>query len=575
MNGSAAPTTNVDAIGVNVSSVIREVTGTNTSGSIFAIDVNCASGCSGGLADTDDGTIAGAQVTGLQLGLQYVWDGSNWKRQTIGTAGSGSAQITTIQGNASGTPVPVSGTVTVSGVAGTEYVQNTSLTIASTQGGMAMGRASAAAPTDVIADGYATLPWYLRSGAQAVQLTNSGVLTVSGSGNASGAMRMEIANNGTGRMATVDTVTAVGSITNALPAGTNAIGKLTSNSGVTIGDVNVISIITGTGATSLGKAVDGAAGATDTGVMALAVRDDALTTLTPVDGDYTQLRTNSTGALWVQSSTVDVAENVAVGTNPVPVGGVYRSSPVTLDSGDVGYPLLDVNGRLIVNCNTGCSGGTQYTQDAALTVGTSIVTLAGGRASAAVPSDVSADNDAVMAWYLKSGAQATQPTYGGALAVAGNGASGTGVQRVTIANDSTGVIALAAGSALAGEVVPVTTASTTDTALRCTIVTTASPNSANCKGSSGNVYGFRFVNTTATLYYLRMYNLATAPTCSSGTGFVESIPIPASATGAGIVAMEPFGEGYSAGIGFCVSPSAASNDGANGAVGVYGTVLYK
>jgi hypothetical protein len=47
---------------------------------------------------------------------------------------------------------------------------------------------------------------------------------------------------------TVGTVTAVTAITNALPAGTNGIGKLTANSGVDIGDVDVTSISAGTNA---------------------------------------------------------------------------------------------------------------------------------------------------------------------------------------------------------------------------------------------------------------------------------------------------------------------------------------
>lgn len=42
------------------------------------------------------------------------------------------------------------------------------------------------------------------------------------------------------------TITAVTAITNALPAGTNAIGKLSANSGVDIGDVDVTSISAGT-----------------------------------------------------------------------------------------------------------------------------------------------------------------------------------------------------------------------------------------------------------------------------------------------------------------------------------------
>jgi hypothetical protein len=60
-----------------------------------------------------------------------------------------------------------------------------------------------------------------------------------GSGTATGALRVELANNGTGVLATVGAVTA---ITNALPAGTNAIGKLAANSGVDIGDVDVLSV---------------------------------------------------------------------------------------------------------------------------------------------------------------------------------------------------------------------------------------------------------------------------------------------------------------------------------------------
>ncbi len=67
--------------------------------------------------------------------------------------------------------------------------------------------------------------------------------------------------------------------------------------------------------------------------------------------------------------------------------------------------------------------------------------LMGAYASAAAPTDVSADGDAVRVWALRSGAQVVQPTYAGVLQTTGNGASGTGVPRVTIANDSTGVLA--------------------------------------------------------------------------------------------------------------------------------------
>lgn len=129
---------------------------------------------------------------------------------------------------------------------------------------------------------------------------------------------LSVAQSGTWNIGTVSAVTA---ITNALPAGTNAIGKLAANSGVDIGDVDVTSVVPGTAATNLGKAVDSVAGATDTGVLSLAVRDDALTTLTPVDGDYTQLRVTSNGRLWT-SAVIDTA--LPAGTNAI--GSITNTS---------------------------------------------------------------------------------------------------------------------------------------------------------------------------------------------------------------------------------------------------------
>jgi hypothetical protein len=83
----------------------------------------------------------------------------------------------------------------------------------------------------------------------------------------------------------------------ALPAGSAAIGKLAANSGVDIGDVDVTSVVPGTGATNLGKAEDAAHSSGDTGVMALAVRNDVLEALGGSDGDYASLQVTKTGAL--------------------------------------------------------------------------------------------------------------------------------------------------------------------------------------------------------------------------------------------------------------------------------------
>jgi len=88
-----------------------------------------------------------------------------------------------------------------------------------------------------------------------------------------------------------------------LPAGSAAIGKLAANSGVDIGDVDITSVVPGVAATSLGKAIQSTQGGTDTGVAALAVRNDALADLSGADGDYTPLQVNKTGALNVTENT--------------------------------------------------------------------------------------------------------------------------------------------------------------------------------------------------------------------------------------------------------------------------------
>ena len=104
----------------------------------------------------------------------------------------------------------------------------------------------------------------------------------------------------------------------ALPAGTNAIGKLAANSGVDIGDVDVTSVIPGTGATNLGKAEDAAHSSGDTGVMALAVRRDSAAASSGTDGDYEPLSTDSTGNL-----RVNVGNTVTVGSHDVTNAGTF------------------------------------------------------------------------------------------------------------------------------------------------------------------------------------------------------------------------------------------------------------
>lgn len=167
--------------------------------------------------------------------------------------------------------------------------------------------------------------------------------------------------NSVGRLYTSATLDA------ALPSGTNVIGGITSIS---------TSVVPGTAATNLGKAIDSAVGATDTGVAALVQRNDTPATLTPADGDYTSLKVNSTGALYcyVTNGVTSIAEDSASsgGEDGLPILAVRRDSATSGVSADGDWANLSVDstGALRV---AGSSGTTQYTEDGASAGGESLV----------------------------------------------------------------------------------------------------------------------------------------------------------------------------------------------------------
>ena len=105
---------------------------------------------------------------------------------------------------------------------------------------------------------------------------------------------------------------------------------------------------------------------------------------------------------------------------------------------------------------------------------------------------------------------------------------------------------------------------------------TASTNATSVKASAGVLHGGQAINTTGTIYYLRFYNLATAPTPSSATGFVLTVPVPANTTGAGVLLnFGPFGGAFSTGIAFCVTGGPTSTDNSNAASGVFVNLAYQ
>lgn len=179
----------------------------------------------------------------------------------------------------------------------------------------------------------------------------------------------------------------------------------------------------------------------------------------------------------------------------------------------------------------------------------------------------------------------------GVTTTMGNGVSGTGVQRVTIASDSTGQIALAAGSAVVGHFIvdsgTVTTVSTVTTitnvvhvddnsgsltvdgtvsanikpvtsgglTLYSLLSTGTSGDATNVKASAGQLYWVYVTNTNAAVRYIKFYNSASAPTAGSGTPVLR-LAIPGNAAGAGFHIQTAEGLAFSTGIGFTIVTTA-------------------
>lgn len=150
----------------------------------------------------------------------------------------------------------------------------------------------------------------------------------------------------------------------------------------------------------------------------------------------------------------------------------------------------------------------------------------------------------------------------GVTPLMGNGASGTGAQRVTIANDSTGVVGLNAGSNLAGRFNP--EPQTANGLSMSKTVSAASTNATSVKGSAGQVYSIQAFNINAAARYLKLYNKGSAPTVGTDTP-VKTLLIPGNTAGAGFV-FDTGGMGLAFGTGIAFAITTGITDADTGAV---------
>ncbi len=305
---------------VDADTVANSVTVT-ASGELLAVlganaDVNI--GDIGFLAadqDTDDDIIAGAQLTLRTLGLAHGWDGSQWERLTTDAAGSLDVNVTLA--------LPVGSNII--GLVGGDEVDNAAVSVGGSvlMSGMVFDDTTPV----VVTEGDAG---YQRMSAD----REAYIINRDAAGNERGA-----------------NVTAANEL--------NVLA--TAQPGVDIGDVDILSVLPGFGNLNLGKAENVAIAAGDVGVATMAVQDAVLSALGSVDDDYTQLRVNANGALWVETvgasggtSAVDDAPFTAGTDSFTPMGGMFDdTAPNDLEENDAGVVRMSTKREMYTNIRDG------------------------------------------------------------------------------------------------------------------------------------------------------------------------------------------------------------------------------
>lgn len=241
------------------------------------------------------------------------------------------------------------------------------------------------------------------------------------------------------------TLTAVTAISNALPAGTNAIGKLAANSGVDIGDVDVTSVVPGTAAANLGKAEDAAHSTGDVGVMALGVENEDQADLSTGDKDYTPIAVTKEGNVIVkQEGAISVTESSPISGFATSALQLADGHNVTVDNGasaaavniqDGGNSITVDNGGTFVVQEDGAAltalqliDDPVFADNAAFTLASSKLMMAGAIRDDSLTTLDAVDGDAVP---LRVGST-------GALHVTGGGGGTEYTEDVATANPQVG-----------------------------------------------------------------------------------------------------------------------------------------
>lgn len=564
------------------------VTATLSAGSVSVDGANAAAGTTGA-AVPSSASYNGLNISGNLTGQTGFSLGSTRASATAIVDGSGN-QITSFGG-------------------GTQIAHSGAITVGTTQGTLGMGRVSAAAPsTTGVIDGDAAHQWMLGTGANVSQLSAAGALI---GGDATNGLDVDVTRvSGTVTVSATNLDVQIGG-SDSLTIGTfpdNEPFNIAQMNGVAVSMGNGVSgtgvqrvtlasdstgvlasvgsittaVTPGTAAANLGKAEDAAHASGDTGVQVLAVRNDAGTALAGTTGDYIPLSTDSTGALRVTGGGAGTQYTEGdVDTTITGTAMMWEDASNTLVAASATKPVP-------VNIISGAgSGGTAVADDADFTAATTSFTPVGGFYQSSVTACTDGDTCAVgittgraMKVVLSNSDGTVAPLSADVTedVIATGAESGPFVMgtrqdtpAATAANgDYTGISTNDVGAIWA-----TLAASAGGGATPASVVSAASTNSTSVKASAGTLYNVTLINTTATVYYIRFYNLASAPTCSSSTGYAFTLPVPASTSGAGLTVSVPVGYAFSTGIGYCITGGGSSTDNTSAATGIFGVLGYK
>lgn len=309
----------------------------------------------------------------------------------------------TADGDYAALSVDSSGALRVTGGSGgTQYAGDAAATATPT-GTVSMGLANAAAPTDVSANNDAVAQWMLRNGSAVVNLASGGTLITIGQKAMAASVPVVIASDQGSFPVTVSGGATAANQTNV---------QVVDNAGFTDGTTTV---------GMAGYIFDDVAGTALTENDAAAARIDSKRAQVFVGEDAT-----TRGQKWAISAAGALKVDGSAVTQPV-------SGTVSITANSA-VNVAQIGGT---NTVTGGVAGSQgvggvVAHDA---VGTSVnPTLVGGYASAAAPTDVSADGDSTRIWTLRNGSQVVNLASGGTLVTVGQKAMASSVP-VVISSD--------------------------------------------------------------------------------------------------------------------------------------------